>query len=86
MLNLTPTCPCFALSEYLTMIEIRIVRAVSTGKYHRSYVGANITSCNASGQRRIPRIATATERELERAGTEAFCRKCFPNGPPGRSA
>ena len=68
------------------MIEIRIVRAVSTGKYHRSYVGANITSCNASGQRRTPRIATATERELERAGAESFCRKCFPNGPPGRSA
>ena len=68
------------------MSEIRIVRTVSTGKYHRSYVGTNIASCNASGQRHITFIATATERELERAGAESFCRKCFPAGPPGRSA
>ena len=65
------------------MATIRIVRSASTGKYHRSYEGANITSCNASGQVRIPRLVTATERELERARADSFCRKCFPNGAPG---
>ena len=70
-----------------TMTEkmtIRTVRAASTGKYHRSYEGANITFCNASGQIRIPRLITATEREIERASADSFCRKCFPNGAPGR--
>ena len=46
------------------------VRSVSTGKYHRSYEGANLTFCNASGQIRIPRLITATERELERASAD----------------
>ena len=64
------------------MITSRTVRSASTGKYHRSYVGANITNCNASGQRRIPRLITATESELERARDDAFCGKCFPNGKP----
>ena len=58
------------------------VRSVSTGTYHQSYVGANVTNCNASGQRRIPRLITATESELERARDDAFCKKCFPNGKP----
>ena len=60
----------------------RTVRSASTGKYHRSYVGANITYCNASGQRRIPRLSTATESELARASDDSFCKKCFPNGKP----
>ncbi|MBK9427226.1 MAG: hypothetical protein IPN63_07530 [Gammaproteobacteria bacterium] len=57
----------------------RIVRAVSTGKLHRSYDGANVTRCNGSGQIRFPRIIDATAREIERASNERFCRKCFPH-------
>ena len=60
----------------------RIVRSATTGKYHYSYVGANVIDCNYSGQVRLPRIITATERELERAIPASFCRKCFPNGKP----
>ncbi len=65
------------------MINGRIVRSATTGKYHRSDEGANITYCNASGQRRIPRLITAAERDIARATPESFCRKCFPNGLEG---
>jgi hypothetical protein len=65
------------------MTTIRIVRSASTGKYHRSYDGANITFCNGSGQIRVPRLVAATPRDTERAAAESFCRKCFPAGKPG---
>lgn len=62
-------------------IQAIIVRG-STGTYHRSWTGANITACNASGQRRMVRIRPATQAEIERAAPSMFCKKCFPAGKP----
>lgn len=58
------------------------VRSASTGKYHLSYSASSITFCNASGQRRRPRITAASAEQIAKADASSFCRKCFPNGKP----
>jgi hypothetical protein len=59
-----------------------IVRSRSTGKYHLGTAGSEATIwCNYSGQRRIPNVTAAQRGEVEKAGAQMFCAKCF-NGKP----
>lgn len=58
-----------------------IGRSISTGKYHKTD-HPNITFCNYSGQSRAARNRKATDQEIDKAGSENFCKKCFPKGKP----
>jgi len=59
---------------------MKIVLA-STGTYHIG-LGPHATACNSSGRGFRPSSNPVTYEQVQRAASNRFCKKCFPDGRP----